>query len=154
MAHIPSFQAAIQLTAPLDDRAWALLKPRLLDQRAQAEQIVQTTAINSVRLQSHPEVQAKSSTQTKEAKEATEKAWDEAQGPLRARISRIADDIIRKQWEDGHKVTKKNSPNFAAQVLTQVRTQFYAELAEDTKLLPVSGNSRTVDPPGDPGRRN
>ncbi len=38
LAHIPSFQAAIQIIAPLDDSAWELLKPRLLAQRADAEQ--------------------------------------------------------------------------------------------------------------------
>jgi len=38
LAHMLSFQAAIQIIQPLDDRVWEVLKPRLLSQREEAEQ--------------------------------------------------------------------------------------------------------------------
>jgi hypothetical protein len=38
LAHMPSFQAAIQIIQPLDDGAWQVLEPRLISQRQDAEQ--------------------------------------------------------------------------------------------------------------------
>lgn len=143
LAHIPSFQAALQIITPLGDNAWELLKPRLLLQRTDAEQREmhnQTMAQNSPSFEEQP----------KDTKELMDKDWDDAQAPLRARISMYADELIHDSWDDGGKVTKESSPRFAAEVLLEVRQKFYAIIAKEASAARVACREPIRDPPQGP----
>lgn len=150
LAHIPSFQAALQIITPLDDNAWGLLKPRILAQRQEAELREKEKTANSRALQERLERNKEGVVVSKEPWEVTDKDWDDIQGPLRARISKFADEIIRDGWSDGDKVKKKNSPQFAADVLLYVRKRFYAEVAKDAAAAVAAGLEPVLDPPEGP----
>ncbi|KAH7160169.1 hypothetical protein B0J13DRAFT_540561 [Dactylonectria estremocensis] len=142
LAHIPSFQAALQIITPLDKSAWELLRPRILAQREEAEvrekdNIARETKKNGIK-------------PSKVTGEVTDQDWDDIQGPLRARISNFAEEIIHDGWNDGEKVKKKNSPQFAADVLLYVRKRFYAEVAKDAAAAVATGLEPVVDPPEGP----
>ncbi|KAI0379707.1 hypothetical protein F5Y04DRAFT_112926 [Hypomontagnella monticulosa] len=151
LARIPSFQAAIQIISPLDDSAWDLLKPRLLAQRADAEQreLHEQAATQSLIT---PECAEEHNTDENSmvTKQLVDKAWDDVQAPLRARISAYADEIIRDMWDDGRKVDIENSPQFAAEVLLHVRSKFYAEVAKDSAAKRRAGQELDEDPPEGP----
>ncbi|KAG7043520.1 f-box domain containing protein [Colletotrichum scovillei] len=142
VVHMPSFQAAIQITAALDENAWNTLKPRLLSQRADAERNVNRGLTES----------RSSSIETKveTTREVTDQDWDDIQGPVRARMSKYADEIIRGSWNKGRKVNKENSPRFAVGVLLSVRSRFYADVAKDTADAIAAGRQPVVDPQGGP----
>ncbi|KAK1503385.1 hypothetical protein CTAM01_04697 [Colletotrichum tamarilloi] len=142
VVHMPSFQAAIQITAALDENAWNTLKPKLLSQRADAERNINRGLIES----------RSSSIETKveTTREVTDQDWDDIQGPVRARMSKYADEIIRGSWNKGRKVNKENSPRFAAGVLLSVRSRFYADVAKDAADAIAAGRQPVVDPQGGP----
>ncbi|GKT99269.1 hypothetical protein FLAG1_01360 [Fusarium langsethiae] len=149
LAHIPSFQAALQLITPLDDGAWELLKPRLLAQREEAEQRVKQTSTNAQFLHEGPGKKDIEKKPVREPREVTDEEWDETQGPVRARISEYADEII-ESWNNGAKIKKKTCPQFAADVLRHVRKRFYAEIAKDKIALVAAGKRPIVEPPEGP----
>ncbi|CAM1507312.1 Fc.00g069530.m01.CDS01 [Cosmosporella sp. VM-42] len=150
LAHIPSFQAALQITTVLDDNAWDILKPRLLAQRQEAEFRVRQNNKAVRTLQEKQGSAQPKAENNREAKTVSDEEWDEAQGPLRARISDYADEIISEGWGDGEKVTRKNSAQFAAEVLLYVRKRFYAEVAKDAAAAIAAGKTPIVDPPEGP----
>ncbi|KAI0450140.1 hypothetical protein F5B21DRAFT_492176 [Xylaria acuta] len=137
LALIPSFQAAIQITSPFDDTAWNLLKPRLIVQRKDVDRELH----QKQETDSHCPADSEQNSQrpTLESKQQVDKTWDDAQGPLRARISVLADQIIRDGWGDGRNVNKESSPQFAAEVLLHVRRLFYAEIEEDDTVARAAG---------------
>lgn len=155
LRHIPSFQAATHIVAPLDDSAWELLKPRLLAQRADAEareaEIAADAELNQERHDhGHLETTLASA---KEAKDRVDSAWEEAQAPLRARIAGYADEVIRDAWDEGKKVTRENCSRFAVDVLVAVRKRFYFEVAKDTAVAIAAGKTPPTDPPEGPFTR-
>ncbi|KAK8028081.1 hypothetical protein PG991_005137 [Apiospora marii] len=153
LAHIPSFQAALQIIQPLDNNAWDLLKPRLLAQREDAEardSRNQKHATHSKDARVAVEDRCDSSGAHRESKELVDKDWDDAQAPLRARISEYADETIKKAWHDGNKVKKDSCPKFAADVLLYVRNRFYADVAKDAAAAHAAGREPTRDPAEDP----
>lgn len=153
LAHIPSFQAALQITTPLDDGAWELLKPRLLAQRTDAEKREgqeQVLAGRSQVAKGHPEGLRASEGQTRETKELMDKDWDDAQAHLRAEISMYADHTLRDDWDDGNKVNKENAPRFAAAVLLYVRKRFYDEISRVAMAASAAGKEPIRDPPQGP----
>lgn len=143
LVHIPSFQAALQIITPMDDQGWELLKPRLLAQRAEAEQREKET---TARTQKEADEKRHQNATTKEARDAEDADWDDIQAPLRARIAGFADEIIRDGWEDGEKVSRDNCSRFAVEVLTYIRKRFYAEVAKDAAAARAAGTSPIVDP--------
>ncbi|KAI1499622.1 hypothetical protein F5X99DRAFT_388926 [Biscogniauxia marginata] len=156
LAHVPAFKAAIQITSPLDDNAWNLLKPRLLVQRANAEQQEQREqeiTIHSRVARERLEQRRNAEGTSIEAKQLIDKDWDDIQGPLRAQIAAYADDIIRDGWNDGRKVNKENCPQFAAEVLLYVRRTFYKGIAEDAAVAHSVGQEPVQDPPEGPFTR-
>ncbi|KAI0124645.1 hypothetical protein BJ170DRAFT_685523 [Xylariales sp. AK1849] len=153
LAHIPSFQAALQLIHPLDDNAWDVLKPRLLAQRADAvqrESRDQETAARSRIVQERSMERRNPEGPSRESKELMDKDWDDAQAPLRAQISMYADETVRNGWDDGHKVGKDNSPRFAAHVLLYVRKRFYTEMVKAAAAARAAGQEPIRDPSGGP----
>ncbi|PMD38864.1 hypothetical protein L207DRAFT_530331 [Hyaloscypha variabilis F] len=154
LAHMASFQAAIQIIQPLGDGAWEVLKPRLLSQREEAEQrendrIAQTRVVqerfDERRFQ---DMQAKS-----DSKDLVDREWDDIQAPLRARIGGYADEIIRDGWSNGEKVSHDTAPLFASEVLIYVRKRFYAEVAKDEAAVRATGREPELDPPNGPYTR-
>lgn len=154
LAHMASFQAAIQIIQPLDDGAWEVLKPRLLSQRGEAEQrendrIAQTRVVqerfDERRFQ---DLQAKT-----DPKDLVDREWDDIQAPLRARIGGYADEIIRDGWNGGEKVSHETAPLFAAEVLIYIRKRFYAEVAKDEAAVRATGREPEIDPPNGPYTR-
>ncbi|KAI5462998.1 hypothetical protein BGZ63DRAFT_402344 [Mariannaea sp. PMI_226] len=146
LARIPSFLAALQIISPLDDLAWELLRPRLVAQREEAElrereQIKPNTQISVEGSKAHDQATVTSQT----VRKVSDKEWDEAQGPLRRRITDIADEVIRANWNGG-KVKKKNVPQFAAEVLVKVRERFYAAVAKDATAATKAGSRPVQDP--------
>lgn len=149
LAHMASFQAAVQIIKPFDENAWELLKPRLLAQREEAEQREAERLVQTRAIQDKFDVCRQQDSLIKEPKDFVDREWEDVQTPLRAEITGYADEIIRDGWNNGASVTKDNSPNFAADVLIYVRKRFYAEIAkadttdhavaDDTKIDPSNG---------------
>ncbi|KAI1857044.1 uncharacterized protein JN550_013440 [Neoarthrinium moseri] len=154
LAHMPAFQAALQIITPLDDHAWGLLKPRLLGQRADAEvrdekERKQQTP-STLQVVQEPARAPGSESQSRESKELVDKDWDDAQAPLRAEISMYADEAIRDTWDDGNKVGRENSPKFAADVLLSVRRRFYSQITKAAAAARSEGRKPPRDPPQGP----
>lgn len=101
LARTPAFQAAIQIIAPLDDNAWEILRPRLLAQRAEAEERER----ESIR---HAELIRERDERLRREAANKEIDWENIQAPLRARIAGYADEVLRDGWDRGKKVTKEN----------------------------------------------
>lgn len=150
LAHIPSFQAALQIITPLDEQAWELLKSRLLAQRAEAEQREKENSAQVLRQQEMDDKRNLAAAANKEARDAVDADWDEVQAPVRARIAGFADEIIRDGWENGDKVDRNSCSKFAVEVLTYIRKRFYAEVAKDAAAARASGATPVVDPPQGP----
>ena len=155
LAHMGSFQAAIQIIQPLDDSAWEVLKPRLLSQRQDAEQRENDRLAQSRVVQEHLDDQNRyPSVKTEpDSKDFLDRDWDEVQAPLRARLGGYADEIIRDGWNDGEKVTLDNCSTFAAEVLIYTRKRFYAEVAKDEAAVRATGREPQADPPYGPYTR-
>ncbi|KAH6895158.1 hypothetical protein B0T10DRAFT_208709 [Thelonectria olida] len=150
LAHIPSFQAALQITTPLDDDAWELLKPRLIAPRGEAESKEKELKVKAQAVEENSATQEQATSAPKATRTVTDQDWDEAQGPLRGRISEFADEIIRVNWDNGDKVGKKSGPRFAADVLTYVRKKFYVEVAKKATMAAAAGLKVTEDSPEGP----
>ena len=155
LAHMGSFQAAIQIIQPLDDGAWEVLKPRLLSQRQDAEQREADRLAQSRVVQEHLDEQNRyqSIDVPQESKDILDREWDDVQAPLRARLGGYADEIIRDGWNDGEKVSRTNCSTFAAEVLIYVRKRFYAEVAKDEAAVRATGREPEPDPPFGPYTR-
>ncbi len=154
LAHMPSFQAALHIIKPLDETAWQMLKPRLLSQKADAQQR------EDARVAATRAVQKKLSERggahdnhNQEPGEASEEDWDDAQIIVKKRIDTYSDEVIRDGWNNGKKVTKETTPRFAAEVLLYVRNRFYAEVAKDDAAARAAGHPPLADPPKGPYTR-
>lgn len=150
LAHIPSFQAALQIITPMDEQAWELLKSRLLAQRADAEQREKDNSAQALRQQEIDDKRNLVAAANKEVRDAVDADWDEIQAPVRARIAGFADEIIRDGWENGDKIDRNSCSKFAVEVLTYIRKRFYAEVAKDAAAARASGGAPIVDPPQGP----
>lgn len=151
--HMESFQAAIQISTPLTDSAWEVLKPRLLAQRGIAERREHDRFVQSQLFQVKFEERRQQELQSKETKEALDREWDDIQAPIRDRISLYADEIIREKWSGGRAVTKDTSPRFAADVLLYVRERFYADVAQENAAIRAAGQTVELDHPDRPPTR-
>lgn len=148
-----SFQAAIQISQPLTDHAWEVLKPRLLAQRPYAERKEKEKIQQDEILQEEYKQRRQQEAQLKETKEALDREWDTVQAPVRNRISALADEIIAEKWSNGDSITKDTSPKFAADVLMFVRERFYADIAREDEETRISGQPVKVDQPNEPPTR-
>ena len=154
LAHMPSFQAAIQIIQPLVDSSWEVLKPRLISQREDAEQrenerLAQTRVVQ----ERFDERRFQDMQSRSDSKDLADREWDDMQAPLRARIGGYADEIVRDGWNGGEKVSYETSPLFAAEVLIYVRKRFYAEVAKDEAAIRATGREPELDPPNGPFTR-
>lgn len=153
LRHMVSFQAATQLITTLDDNAWDLLRPRLLAEKSEAEEIENRVSAQLRMLQGQDDknshLEATLAT-TKEAKDAVDRNWEEVQAPLRAQIVRYIDEFIRDSWDKGKKVKQDNCSRFAAEALIHVRKRFYAQVAKEADAAKTAGREPATDPPDGP----
>jgi hypothetical protein len=153
LAHMPSFQAAIQIIQPLDDGAWQVLEPRLTSQRQDAEQRENERLAQTRVVQERIEERNYQDVQPRPESKDLDREWEDIQAPLRLRIGGYADETIRDAWAGGSKVTKENCPSFAAEVLMYVRKRFYAEVAKDEAAVRATGREPETDPASGPYTR-
>lgn len=158
LQHMSTFEAAVLISAPLDEKAWDILMPRLLAERLTvAETLTKISEATrsheadnqnlSPDLPSHLEATLAS---TKAAKDAIDQHWEEVQAPLRAEIVRYVDEYIRDSWDSGDKVNKENCSRFAAETLVHIRKRFYDRVARDAAAAKSAGKKPVVDPPEGP----
>ncbi|KAI1336408.1 hypothetical protein F5Y15DRAFT_206134 [Xylariaceae sp. FL0016] len=154
LIHIPSFQAALQIITPLDDSAWDVLRPRLLAQRAEAEQrgqLEQEADHQSRIAQERAEERLSAQDANQDiTKQQVDKDWDDIQIPLQSQLSAFAAEIIRDGWRNGQNVNNDTSPQFATEVLMYVRRRFYAEVSKDLAVTQAAGQKPALDPPDCP----
>lgn len=131
LRHMDSFRAAIQISQPMTDDAWSVLEPRLVAQLPAAQQ---AEADHVSRLATHPKTldRRPSDVNPKESKEIMDREWDEAQRPIRDKLSALADEFINRDWDGGRAVTYESSPKFAVDVLVYVRRTFKADTANES----------------------
>ncbi|KAI9846517.1 MAG: hypothetical protein M1837_003938 [Sclerophora amabilis] len=152
--HMDSFQAAVQIPTPFTDSAWEVLKPRLLAQREVAEQKENDRIGQNRTSQAKIEERRQQEAHLKETKEMQDKAWEEVQAPIRERLGRYAQQIIKDIWKGGEIITNETSPKFAADVLLYVRRRFYGDIAEDDSVVGNAGEHPKRDrPDGPPSRK-
>ncbi|KAI9761964.1 MAG: AMP deaminase [Chaenotheca gracillima] len=151
--HMDSFQAAVQISTPLTDSAWEVLKPRLLGQRAMAEQKENDHIAQNRVYQAKYEERRQQEASLKETKEMQDKVWDELQTPIRERLGRYAQEIIKDYWKGGDEITNETSPKFAADVLIYVRKRFYDEIGEEDSAARRAGEDVKQDPAEGPPTR-
>ena len=148
--HMDSFQAALQISQPMTDTAWQVLKPRLLSQLAFAERREKERAQEAGLAEEECKQRRQQEMQLKETKDGLDRQWEAFQGPVRNRIGALADDIISTRWAKGSSITKENTPKFAADVLVQVRQQFYAGIAKENEATVAAGGTVQMDTPNGP----
>ena len=128
LCHMQSFQAALQIPRPLNEREWAFLKPNLLEQRSAAE-VSEADRLEQERiLLERIGDPTQHEDDLKEAREVPEREWEAIQAPVRERLARHADDFIQSRWSNGALITQDNCPDFAAGLLIYCRRQFYDEI--------------------------
>lgn len=145
LGHMDTFQAAIQISQPLSEQAWQVLKPRLLTQRAYAERREKDRVEQSQLLQAEYKQRRQQEAQLKETKESLDREWASIQTPIRNQIAEFADEIVDTKWARGKSVTKDNSPKFAADVLLHVRKRFYDEVARENEDNKSIGEKFKID---------
>ncbi|EED15957.1 conserved hypothetical protein [Talaromyces stipitatus ATCC 10500] len=139
LSHMDSFSAAIQIPHELTDKDWEYLKPRLLAQREMAESKEIERLQESQLLQAKTEERRQQEARLKEDKQSLDDQWEDAQRLIRDQINLYADEIIKKNWNDGTNLTKDKCAEFAAEVLMHVRTRFYAHIEEEDAIARASG---------------
>ncbi|KAF2831480.1 hypothetical protein CC86DRAFT_463362 [Ophiobolus disseminans] len=125
LRHMDSFKAAIQISQPMNDYAWSVLLPRLLAQLPAAQQAEANHVSHAASLSTKPVDRRFQDVNSKEAKEAMDREWEDQQRPIRDKLSAIADDFIDQDWDQGKALTFESCPKFAADLLAHVRRKFY-----------------------------
>jgi hypothetical protein len=148
-----SFSAAIQIPHELTDKDWEYLKPRLLAQREMAESKEIERLKESQLLQAKTEERRQQEARSKQDKQSLDDQWEDAQRLIRDQINLYADEIIKKNWNDGTNLTKDKCAQFAAEVLMHVRTRFYAHIEEEDAIARASGVAVKSDPADAPPTR-
>lgn len=150
LRHMESFQAAIQISVPMTDSGWEVLKPRLLAQRETAEGLEREYTAQLLALKAETDAQNTRNPYSKEAKDAQEREWEEALKPVYDKLSLYADRHITDEWRGGQSVNNGNVARFAISVFHHVRKQFYSELDIQDLLTRASGQQIRYDPPDGP----
>ena len=153
LRHMDSFQAAMQISQPMTDQAWEILRPRLLSQLSYAERREKEQVHQTEILAEEYRQRRQQETQLKETKENLDREWESYQAPVRYRIDALATEAIESRWAGGQAVTKESSPKFAADVLLDVRQRYYAALAQEDEAALAAGEPIKTDPPNGPPTR-
>ncbi|EME49965.1 hypothetical protein DOTSEDRAFT_68697 [Dothistroma septosporum NZE10] len=130
LQHMESFQAAMQITTPMTDSAWEMLKPRIMAQRETAELAEHERASQLAALQAALPSGNMDDFVPRPAKETYDREYEQAQEPLRKQLAEYADDYVNGKWGGGKMLDKDNAPLFAIHALTHIRERY----AEDKSL--------------------
>ncbi|KAK5274293.1 hypothetical protein LTR96_000893 [Exophiala xenobiotica] len=144
LPYMDAFKAAIQIPLPLNERAWEVLKPRLLAQRPDAERKEQLHSASGSTTQ--PEARQQFEEEQRVAQENEINMWHELKVPSRERVQRYAQEFIHQTWSDGRGVTKATASKFAAEVLCYVRQRFDEEIAREDSMLSLKRTAFPQDP--------
>ena len=124
LPHMPCFVATMQIAQPLTDEFWeGTLKPKVLAERDVAETAERTRQDQMVWLQAAVPHSAQDEPFSRPAKEVYDKEFEEAQEPLRRKLSEYADDFVSNHWTGGQ-LDKTNSPVFAVKVIEFVDRRY------------------------------
>lgn len=127
LQHIDSFQAAMQITSPMTDAAWDMLRPRILAQREAAELAEHQRQEQWAALQATVPFTAAEEAFIKPAKELYDKEYEHAQEPLRKKLDEYADEYINHKWNGAHALDKDNCPTFAVETMLYVRQRYLSD---------------------------
>ncbi|KAK5127081.1 hypothetical protein LTR85_008441 [Meristemomyces frigidus] len=154
LQHVESFQAAMQITTPMNDGQWEMLRPRILAQREAAELLGHQRAEQLAALQAAMPSVIPDDSFLKPAKEVYDREYEQAQDPLRKRLGEYADELINGQWHGGQGLDRDAAPSFAIQVLLHVRKRYLedkrAGLLPEYDQTAKSGSSKQGTPSPDP----
>jgi hypothetical protein len=145
LRHMESFKAALQISQPMNDYAWSVLQPRLYAQLPAAQQAEAEHVARVASLSTKPAERRHHDVNSKEAKEAMDREWEESQRPIRDRLTVIADNFIEQDWDHGKPITYENSPKFAADLLIYVRRHFYETVTISDPIHRELGDDATND---------
>jgi hypothetical protein len=149
-----SFHAAIQISTPLTDSAWEVLKPRLIAQRELGEEREKARIAAEKAAEARLEEKKQEEARSKQAKENADRDWDEKQNPVRDLLTGFANEIIKNDWDDGKSVSKETCAKFAADVLLYVRKRFYDQISIEDEAAREAGEPIKEDPAlGPPTRK-
>jgi len=138
LRHMDSFKAAIQISQPMTDYAWSVLQPRLVAQLPAAQQAEANHVSHAASLSTKPTDRRLQDVNSKEAKEAMDREWEDLQRPIRDKLSAIADDFVNQDWDQGKALTFESCPKFAADLLAHVRRKYLDDAAlEDIAATPL-----------------
>ncbi|KAH9826703.1 F-box domain containing protein [Teratosphaeria destructans] len=132
-----SFNAAMQITTPMNDAQWEMLKPRLLSQREAAELMVHKRAEQLAALEAAIPATVHDDSFTKPAREVYDQKYEDAQEPLRQRLGEYAEDYITIHWSGGQNLDGNSAPLFAVGALQHVWDRYLEDKQADN--LPVHG---------------
>ena len=145
LRHMDAFKAAIQISQPMNEYAWSVLQPRLIANLPAAQQAEVDHVSRVALLPTKTTDRRHQDANSKEAKEAMDREWEESQRPIRDRLSAIADDFINRDWDHGKALTYDNSPKFAADLLIYVRRTYYEETNRSVAALQPSQDIELSD---------
>ncbi|KAH7086947.1 hypothetical protein FB567DRAFT_526606 [Paraphoma chrysanthemicola] len=137
LRHMDSFKAALQISQPMTEHAWDVLQPRLLAQLPAAQQAEANHVSHAASLSTKSVDRRFQDVNSKEAKEAMDREWEDLQRPIRDRLSAIADDFINQDWDQGKALTFESCPKFAADLLTHVRRKYHEAADIDHAATPL-----------------
>ncbi|ETN37080.1 uncharacterized protein HMPREF1541_08070 [Cyphellophora europaea CBS 101466] len=142
-----AYNAAMQISMPLNDAAWDLLKSRLTSEREEAEHREREHIISLEASQLAGNDRRAFDERRRLEGATNSRIWAELGIPPRQKLKTYADDYISSIWDGGLAVTAATSAKFAAEVLLHVRRRFDEGIVEEDKLLA----SRDMRIPGDSG---
>ncbi|KAF2769460.1 hypothetical protein EJ03DRAFT_327310 [Teratosphaeria nubilosa] len=136
-----SFNAAMQITTPMNGTQWEMLKPRLLSQREAAELMVHKRAEQLAALEAAIPATVHDDSFTKPAREVYDQKYEDAQEPLRKRLGEYAEEYINIHSSGGQSLDGNSAPLFAIGALQHV----WGRYLEDKQAgnLPVHGQMAT-----------
>ncbi|OQV08434.1 hypothetical protein CLAIMM_12708 [Cladophialophora immunda] len=143
LTYMDAFQAAILISRPLNDKAWEMLKPRLLAQRTDAEHRESRFALRDPTIQLQKRQQLEEEQRVAQANASH--MWFELKVPARDKLQKYAQDFIHQTWSDGRAVTRATASKFAAEVLCHVRQRFDEVVAQEDRMLELKGTAFPQD---------
>ncbi|TKA44683.1 hypothetical protein B0A54_04634 [Friedmanniomyces endolithicus] len=149
LQYIETFQAAMQITTPMNEAQWEMLRPRLIAQREPAELLEHQRATQLAALQAAIPSTAPEESFLKPAKEVYDRDYEQAQEPLRKQLGEYATELINGQWHGGQGLDRDTVTSFATRVLLHVRVRYLEDRAAGA--LPATGRAkRATDKQGTP----
>ncbi|KAI6824254.1 hypothetical protein KC340_g11372 [Hortaea werneckii] len=129
LQHIEPFQAAMQITRPMDDAQWESLRPRILAEREAAELVEHQKATQLAALQAAIPTTGDNDVlaSMRPAKEVYDKEYENIQDPLRKRLAEYADGLIQSSWNGGEGLNRDSVTSLAIQIVLHVRKRYLEE---------------------------